>query len=145
MAQLYPDQKLSWSALASPVTYVRRRSGKVWAQITSIIIDRETRLPIAAMVRVMRTQTIQRVPWTMLTEGPNGDGYRLKIGLGELALMAPETPRSDSVLIWHDGMDWLIQKDGDGYKTTPLDRDAWVSGPPPGMTEEDLGLLFPRH
>jgi hypothetical protein len=128
---------------ALPVTCVRRRSGKVYGHITSIIIDRETRLPAAAMVLVARTQMTQRVPWSLLIETDNGEGYRLKIGVGELALMVAEKRDTDFILVWHDGMDWLIRKDCEGYRTAALDSDTWISGPPLGMTEEDLDLLFP--
>jgi hypothetical protein len=58
-------------------------------------------------------------------------------------VIVPEKRDTDSVLIWHDGMDWLIRKDCDGYRTAALDGETWTSGPPPGMTEEDLVLLFP--
>ena len=79
---------------------------------------------MAAMVRVRRTGMTERVPWTMLTETENGEGYRLKVGLGELALMVSKPAQSDAVLIWHDGMDWLIGKDRDGYKTAAVDSDT---------------------
>jgi hypothetical protein len=144
MAILHPDDNASWPLTpTSPLTCVRRRSGKVWGHITSIIIDPETRRPAAAMVLVARTQVTQRVPWSLLIETDNGEGYRLKVGLGELALMAAEQRDTDSILVWHDGMDWLIRKDCDGYRTADLDSDTWTWGPPPGMTEEDLNLLFP--
>lgn len=144
MAILYPDDDASWPpTTASPLTCVRRRSGKVWGHIRSIIIDSETRFPVAAMVLVSRIQVTQRVPWSLLIETDNGEGYRLKVGVGELALIVAEKRDTDSVLIWHDGMDWLIRKDCDGYWTARLDGETWTSGPPPGMTEEDLNLLFP--
>lgn len=144
MAILYPDDDASWPpTTASPLTCVRRRSGKVWGHIRSIIIDSETRFPVAAMVLVSRPQVIQRVPWRFLVEADNGQGYRLNTGVGQLALMAQESCNTHSILIWHDGMDWLIRKECDGYRTAGLDSDTWTSGPPPGMTEEDLNLWFP--
>jgi hypothetical protein len=143
---------------ASDLICVRRRNGKAWGHITSIILDREIGLPIAAMVLVARTQLIERVPWTYLTQTTHE--YRLKVGVGELALitvdkMGGAAPKASSasashpndkyasIMIWHDRMDWLIKKTPDGYHTGPLDSDTWISGPPPGMTEEDLDLLFP--
>lgn len=48
----------------------------------------------------------------------------MKVGLGELAPVASEPAQSDAVLIWHDGMDWLIGKDRDGYKTAAVDSDT---------------------
>ena len=144
MAILNPDDNVFWSSsTASPLTYVRRRSGKVWGHIRSVIIDPKTRFPVAAMVLVSRIQVTQRVPWSLLIETDNGEGYRLKVGVGELALIVAEKRDTDSVLIWHDGMDWLIRKDCDGYRTARLDGETWTSDPPPGMTEEDLNLLFP--
>jgi hypothetical protein len=144
VAILYPDDNaFCLPTTASPVTCVRRRSGKVWGHIASIIIDRETRLPAAAIVLVTRTQVTQRVPWSLLIETDNGEGYRLKVGVGELALIVAEKRDTDSILFWHDRVDWLIQKTLDGYHARPIDSDTWISGPPPGMTEEDLDLLFP--
>lgn len=141
MGKLYSDKSTSLLPLmASPVTCVRRRNGKLWGHITSIIIDPETHLPVSAMVLITATQIVQRVPWTVLID--SGDGYRLKVGLGELALMAAEKSNTECVLIWHDGMDWLIQKDQDEYRTAALDDDTWVLGPPPGMTEADLDWFF---
>jgi hypothetical protein len=67
------------------------------------------------MVLVARTQVTQPVPWSLLIETDNGEGYRLKVGVGELALIVAEKRDTDSILIWHDGMDWLIRKDCDGY------------------------------
>src|SRR5437763_1128820 len=130
MAKVYPDKSASWPpSTASSVMCVRRRSGKVWGHITSIILDRETRLPVTAMVLAARTQVTHRVPWSFLTD--HGDGYRLKVGLGELALIVAEKRDTDSILIWHDGMDWLIRKDCEGYRFAAVDSDTWTSGPPP--------------
>jgi hypothetical protein len=142
---------------ASDVTCVRRRNGKIWGHITSILLDGETRIPIAAMVLVARTQLTEWVPWVYL--GETTAGYRLKVGVGELALItankmsgaslkassgSPSNPNDKyaSIIIRHDGMDWLIRKDSDGYKMAAIDSDTWILGPPPGMTEEDLTLLF---
>lgn len=45
-------------------------------------------------------------------------------------------------MVYHDGRDWAIEKyDGD-YWCLPLDTDEWQKGLPPGMTVDDLNMLF---
>ena len=78
----------------SDITCVRRRSGKVWGHIIAVIVDRETRLPIAANVLVAGTQKMQRVPWTYLAR--TNHGYRLKVGTGELTLLTAENMHGTS-------------------------------------------------
>jgi len=44
--------------------------------------------------------------------------------------------------VYHDGRDWAIEKHEGGYWCLPLDTDEWQEGLPPGMTVDDLNLLF---
>jgi hypothetical protein len=44
--------------------------------------------------------------------------------------------------IWHDGVDWVIKQDWDGYFYRPVDSYQWLAGVPPGMTILDAALLF---
>ena len=44
--------------------------------------------------------------------------------------------------IWHEAMDWLIKVDQGQYWYKEIDGKKWNPGVPPGMTEEDLGLLL---
>ncbi|HJU04301.1 MAG TPA: hypothetical protein VJ692_04050 [Nitrospiraceae bacterium] len=45
-------------------------------------------------------------------------------------------------MVWHDGMDWVIQQDWDGYSYRSVDSYQWLPGVPPGMTILDAALLF---
>src|SRR6478672_5003884 len=86
MVELYSGHNSPSSLFQLPdATCVRRRNGKIWGCITSVIIDGKTCLPAAAIVLVERTQHTQRVPWSYLQD--TGNGYRLTVGIGELALL----------------------------------------------------------
>ena len=65
--------------------------------------------------------------------------YRWRVG--DVAMTRDE----DSVLIWHDRMDWIVRKRRDGCATAPVQSDTWTVGVPPGMTEKDVDLLFTSH
>lgn len=45
-------------------------------------------------------------------------------------------------IVYHDGRDWTIAKDEGDYWCLPLDTDEWQKGLPPGMTVDDLNMLF---
>ncbi len=48
-----------------------------------------------------------------------------------------------SKTIYHDGRDWIIEKWGERYWSFPLDGQEWIQGLPPGLTVEDVSLMFP--
>lgn len=75
---------------------VRPRHGRVWGHVTAVIREQETGAPVAACVRMIQTGVEQHVPWRYVVEV--GDGYRLTIGTGELALMTvPATSTRDGI------------------------------------------------
>ena len=70
----------------SPPVY--KRTGKPWGHLSRVLLDPVTHTPLAAEVILPFGQT-ERVPWTYLDA--RGDGYRLKVGTGELALFPTGT------------------------------------------------------
>jgi len=46
------------------------------------------------------------------------------------------------MIIYHDGRDWAIEKREDRYWFLPLDANEWRVGLPPGITVDDLDMLF---
>jgi len=47
-------------------------------------------------------------------------------------------------MIYHEGCDWIIEKWGEGYWSFRLDGETWMQGTPPGVSREDLALIFPQ-
>jgi hypothetical protein len=45
-------------------------------------------------------------------------------------------------MVWHEGKDWMIRRDGEEYSFREIDSDAWNCGVPIGMTIDDAALLF---
>jgi hypothetical protein len=47
-----------------------------------------------------------------------------------------------SRLIYHDGRDWIIEQRGEDHWSFPVDGEDWKPGFPPGLTVDDVALMF---
>jgi hypothetical protein len=45
-------------------------------------------------------------------------------------------------MIWHDGRDWGIKRHGVAYWHRSVENGEWTAGLPPGLSEDDMALLF---
>ena len=45
-------------------------------------------------------------------------------------------------MVWHEGKDWIIRRDGEEYSFRELDSEGWSLGVPLGMTLDDAALLL---
>ncbi len=68
-----------------------KRNGKPWGHLSRVLLDQTALNPLIAEV-VLPSGRIEQVSWTYLEK--REDGYRLKVGDGELALF----PRMTSTL-----------------------------------------------
>ena len=44
--------------------------------------------------------------------------------------------------VYQDRCDWIIEKWGERYWSFRLDGEEWTQGLPPGLTVEDVSLMF---